>query len=180
MRINAALPPGIRERNYSDQFITLVLQSPPGAHIMVRAVAVRVVVLHVLDVCLVVVRVVVVFVRTATLLWLSCKSCVARQAMRSRNMWATLAAVPALLRTLFYGENRLHVRYCGVPKFWAYGSVCCACVKMPGLPRQPFSRMLRSQNIIVFQWVQNFGTPWYECHFRCVAALRRCLTRTRA
>ena len=31
-----------------------------------------------------------------------------------------------------------------VPKFWTYGSVCCACAQRPGLPRQS-SRTLRSQ-----------------------------------
>ncbi len=86
MRINAALPPGIIERNYSDHFITLVLQSPPGAHIMVRVVVVCVVAVCVVVVREIVVRVAVVFVRTATLLWLSCKSCVARQALRSSHM----------------------------------------------------------------------------------------------
>ena len=35
--------------------------------------------------------------------------------------------------------------YRRVPKFWTYGSVCCACAQRPGLPRQAFSRTLRSQ-----------------------------------
>ncbi len=34
----------------------------------------------------------------------------------------------------------------GVSKFSPYGSVCCACAQRPGLPRQSFSRTLRSQN----------------------------------
>jgi hypothetical protein len=35
--------------------------------------------------------------------------------------------------------------YRRVPKFWTYGSACCACAQRSGLPRQSFLRTLRSQ-----------------------------------
>ncbi len=32
-------------------------------------------------------------------------------------------------------RSRLSCVYRQVPKFWTYGSVCCACAQRPGLPR---------------------------------------------
>ena len=44
---------------------------------------------------------------------------------------------------------------CRVPKCWAYGSVCCACAQRPGLPRQSFSRTLRSPKHNIFRWANH-------------------------
>ena len=43
-----------------------------------------------------------------------------------------------------------HHVYHGVPKFWTYGSVCCACAQRPGLPRHALMFTLRSQKYITF------------------------------
>ena len=43
-------------------------------------------------------------------------------------------AAPRLRQRQSFSRTRL-LQYRGIPKFWTYGSVCCACAQRPGLPR---------------------------------------------
>ena len=60
--------------------------------------------------------------------------------------------------------------YRWVPKFWTYGSVCCACAQRPSLPRaSPFRAGLGHRKHNLFQWVQSLGTRWYMLPCLCRA-----------
>ncbi len=54
-----------------------------------------------------------------------------------------LCLVGTRLPTIIFGnqmDDAVTGYYRGVPKFWAYGSVCCACARRSGLTRACHSR----------------------------------------
>jgi hypothetical protein len=69
------------------------------------------------------------------------------------------------LRTPVILTQQCAFEYRRVPKFWTYGSVCCACAQRPGLPRASPSRACRGHKNIFFQyrWIQNLGIPPVSC-----------------
>ena len=68
-----------------------------------------------------------------------------QQASAYKEPHGASASQPPIART-----NTPATAYRRVPEFTPYGSVCCACAERPGLPRQSFSRTLRSQKHNIF------------------------------
>ena len=77
------------------------------------------------------------------------------------------SSMPSIMRMssqerIPYENNIWYQLYHGVPKFSPYGSVCCACYQRPGLTRQSFSRMLRSQKCTIFSMGPKRRHPRYS------------------